>query len=1056
MGLALIAISVSVLCICLGQSMAAQKIEQQLEDNYTTVALMTTKYQKGVGADGKEEILNIVPWKIQDWVGRAAENYPDVVEAVDSRGFASAYISELNPENPVTSYTTTAYASASSTSYGFAVSTFNEPYAQTMLVVELEEIGETRKNDNGVTLALSGEIQEVVQLMEGYTDPTGYTVNLTLNLPDIESADALGLNIGQKYMVYGRDYRDLDWEFRCSLYNYCIDKFDKGIKIDYIDLDKITYFNEQSIETNRSRSVNGEYTVAYLEYERPSGDSMVPDYYQLTNWEMNKIHHINLTVASIDGAPAIAPVQGAWDAFVKENTLWSETLTNIRVNARSFPVIGTNYLVSVPAFAQENARITQGRDFSEEEITSGAKVCILSEKLAQQNGIAVGDILTFNYYEPDKNAYYQDRVSQGEGIINPTAYYFTEDTPYVNDGEAYTVVGLYNQDEEWQPPRVNLYAFTNNTIFVPHDSVSIEMDYANQGMFLSLIITNGKLDEFRELVAEAGREGLFEYFDQGYEMIHDSLHDYAEVAKRAVIVGLIVYIAVLALYLILFPGMQGPVLNTMSSLGAGKGEKLNHILSGSFAILIPGTVLGVLLTVLSWERVVGGLVKTANVNLTLALDVGDILLMAAVQLLFAGVLVFLMAVVMAGRRTLMNRGRVGEKMQLSFKTWSVWAFAAIVTLVLCELHSANEQELADFEEAYAAAPVTVSVMDFTKSEKNYGNFTVDPTAVYAFTRSGQNSTIGQYLKNVEIIGRVELTEINNEPSEYILLGITSVEIAEELTAEYNAQINWLDGWNEESFFNTEGVCIVPEGYTSDGDSGTDGQQLILLTEFGGLTSNGTQIKLLGSDKLTVIGTYVTDAVTNAIYCSYENGKQVQMTLTRSGIKMDMDVIKLQATLKDNELMDELYAKADRLFVLYGSDTFDPRQIPQALDINDDAIKVLEATLESSLAVNRACTLLVFILSAGAGFFLGFLMIRQRKREIILMRTLGKPNAWIYRDFALEQMLALLAGAFIGGLAFLWQPTGRLVLFALVYFAGLSAALVIFLRSTLLTTIKEDE
>ena len=43
----------------------------------------------------------------------------------------------------------------------------------------------------------------------------------------------------------------------------------------------------------------------------------------------------------------------------------------------------------------------------------------------------------------------------------------------------------------------------------------------------------------------------------------------------------------------------------------------------------------------------------------------------------------------------------------------------------------------------------------------------------------------------------------------------------------------------------------------------------------------------------------------------------------------------------------------------------------------------------------------------------------------------------------------------GGAVFLWKPLSRLTLFAAVYFLCLSGALLLFLNSKLLTTIKED-
>ena len=73
-----------------------------------------------------------------------------------------------------------------------------------------------------------------------------------------------------------------------------------------------------------------------------------------------------------------------------------------------------------------------------------------------------------------------------------------------------------------------------------------------------------------------------------------------------------------------------------------------------------------------------------------------------------------------------------------------------------------------------------------------------------------------------------------------------------------------------------------------------------------------------------------------------------------------------------------------------------------------------------------------------------------------MRTMGASQISIFIQLAVEQMLCIVAGIFLGGLVFLWQPIEKLGLFGGIYLIGLAAALLIFLRKNLLTSIKEDE
>ena len=113
-------------------------------------------------------------------------------------------------------------------------------------------------------------------------------------------------------------------------------------------------------------------------------------------------------------------------------------------------------------------------------------------------------------------------------------------------------------------------------------------------------------------------------------------------------------------------------------------------------------------------------------------------------------------------------------------------------------------------------------------------------------------------------------------------------------------------------------------------------------------------------------------------------------------------------------------------------------------------------MQTSLLINGICTVLVFVLSAAISFFVGFLMIRTRKKEILRMRTMGTPTWSIFVGFTVEQMLCVCLGAFLGGLPFLWQPTGQVLLFIGIYCIGLVLSLLVFLKKNLLSTMKEEE
>ena len=128
----------------------------------------------------------------------------------------------------------------------------------------------------------------------------------------------------------------------------------------------------------------------------------------------------------------------------------------------------------------------------------------------------------------------------------------------------------------------------------------------------------------------------------------------------------------------------------------------------------------------------------------------------------------------------------------------------------------------------------------------------------------------------------------------------------------------------------------------------------------------------------------------------------------------------------------------------------------AIDINDENLAELTAILKDSIKFNSTVTLIVVVLSAVAGLLVGFLMIRRRKREIMLMRMVGESNARVYVGFVLEQMICIILGVIVGGAYYMWKPMDNLSLFVLTYFVGLSIALVIFMSKKLIKNIKEDE
>ena len=605
-GVVLIALLVTILSICVGQSVSAKRTEERLDDLFLTVALPTTNYN---GMSRK------LPEEISLFLESLDTDYPDVIRAVSAPGLASAYIPQLKPDM----YTNhTSYFGWDATTDGvistMVASPVGAPYSCAMLEVRLEEnLGKTPPivwdlgtQDGWVTdvfvnysINIRATVIGVVGLNEEFPQLADRSITLTLILPDEQAFNALDLQMGERYLVYGMDYFDMGW-----LQAQRPDLWESNTPT-------LTICNQQQL-----KSLTEEYKV-----------------------------------------PMIAHLTGTAEEFLlsQQGELWSRTLESISVNNQAFPILGVDNLGYLAEFALGRTRVVQGRDFTADELTQGSKVCILSESLAAANGLVVGDTVTVQYYNYDENSPYQKMLSSGRGVVNPSAWFFTATTPFVNDGETYTVIGLYRSQNEWADPATNLYAFTPNTVFVPKTSVSGTMDYCQQGLFRTYVLHNEQIEAFQELAAKAGFSDLFFCDDHGYAAVATSLHDYEEVADSALLIGLCLSALIAVLLLLLFPMQQQKTLNVMASMGATIPNRLGHILRYSLSLLLPGGILGFVASILLWEQVTEKLTAQASIALAMEVDM-PVLVLSALTALFvilAGALLF--TLLRMNKKNLMNR-----------------------------------------------------------------------------------------------------------------------------------------------------------------------------------------------------------------------------------------------------------------------------------------------------------------------------------------------------------------------------------------------------------------
>lgn len=633
-GILLNAVAVAVLCISFAQTLAANNTSAKLLETYMTVALPTNQMRP-------EHAV---------WVNSLITDHPELVSQDIRHGLASAYIPDLTPDN-FTQHKVPDRDATDRTNE--LLQPYSLSYDGAMLEVEWESISQGEilnsvymldKNGSlilsngspGYTSVLTGKVIRAIGLQKGYYDPTGYTINVQLITPTLEYLERLNLQRGQRYLIYGSNYHDLDWELRDHL---------AGIMV-WRDEETLPEWDISTFTT-----IEGYHGTT--KYKCRIGDL----YHGLSDWEMKMFRTITLTVnctGAIDSdqaIPSITPLEGTAEELLSSEAgkIWAKYLYDIDINCHSFPIICTNNIESHAGFALNRASISHGRGFTNSEIQSGARVCVISDSLARAHNLHVGDKIELQYFVYALNSDRQAYIHDGYGIVNPVSYTFHSDETELCESLEYEIVGLYEQTNPWGSVENDHYAFTPNTIFVPHDSVTGTIDYSMQGQFMSLVLHSDKLLDTQMLVIQSELDEIFEYYDNGYNMVAASLAEFQAAAKRILPIGVVVYIIVIALYLFLFPARERRSLALMDSVGAGKLNRVMHIVTNATGISIPGSILGTLVAIAMWGRVAKSLGSWMDADIIVELNSNWLWLVAGVQATMVFIASIILGIIISNR-----------------------------------------------------------------------------------------------------------------------------------------------------------------------------------------------------------------------------------------------------------------------------------------------------------------------------------------------------------------------------------------------------------------------
>ena len=665
-GALLLALAGVILALSGGQFWAAVQTRAGVEETYTTVAVVTGGKRQLVSS-GDIVYEDIGPtYEANEFLKEAAQKGWSIIRGQATMGLAGGYSPKLTP-------LTTFYQMDVDSSDTRIDNDEDVPYNFAILEIEITEVGEEdvyypREYDTGAFFnwVVSGKVLGVQAMSGDWNDPTGRNANFYLQITGESDAAGKVLQAGQRILVFTHNYRDLDFEQRCLIAE---DLRLSGYEVDPRSLDiennMIRYADRTTAITITDGEGNPWPDDAPLYKDPVTGNESTIDLRRLNTiafnvddcsqpwtlydeqwnveeqkweWTVQRViaYDTDYDLASF----TILPEGVTAEEMIASSPTWQKAMESVRVNSHSVPVLAVNHLEALADFAAGTTMVTQGRSISQKEYSSGAPVCLISESLARENGLNVGDPLPLSLYEFDRDLRYS-YIHE----YNPRPSCYLPDQGFQQETE-YTIIGLYRQSNEWVTTPTS---FTPNSVFVPEKSVTCQTVTGNYGVWSSLILQNGTIDQMEARLEENDLGGAVTYYDQGYSDIVESLDGYNRVSRTVLLVGLALWAVVLAAYCVLLPMQESKTALRMWTLGAKRRDIAEQIWTPSALMAAAGTVIALAVSIPGMSWATDKIQALTGSDLTLKVSVGQTVALCAAALAIALAVIALVSVSTAQR-----------------------------------------------------------------------------------------------------------------------------------------------------------------------------------------------------------------------------------------------------------------------------------------------------------------------------------------------------------------------------------------------------------------------
>lgn len=643
-GVLLLALAGAILCLSGGQYWAAAQTRATVERTYTTVAVITGlgSSEETAGSMNAESLRQSSATGAAIFFQEPEQQSWDIIRSRPTVGMVSGYSPCLKPA--ISLYTGHRGSDA--------------PYEYSIVEIRADAVTEVINDwfgeSGSAVWQLGGQVLGIYGLNDAFRDPSGQRASVTLCQEYDDPAKLLHPEAGKRYLLLSHSYTDDEWYLRRNVADWVF--MDTNVQLDPWSLDilgNLIRYDQRAnpdgtqycrpahdgeftddadglvelapdeliysdpvtgIEvTNIDPDAFGRFSFA-VDALKDTGEIMVEDPQQPGNWRPETVDYTQYNLPSIQELPDGVTAQEVIDS----TSSWRMAMESIQTNNHSVPVLAVDSVEGMLEFASGRTQITQGRSISQEEYRDGAAVCLISETLARESGLDVGDTLPLSLYEKEKNL-----MPTMVGDSDPTASYYLPQRGFQQETE-YTIIGLYRQSSEWSE---TVASFTPNSVLTPKKSVTCAMETGDcaieaspSGLWGTMILKNGTAGQMEARLAENNLAGTVTYYDQGYSGIMESLDGFSRVSRTVLWVGLALWVVVLAAYCVLFPLQEGKTALRMWTLGTVKRDITGSIWLASAAVAVIGTVIALAVSIPGMSWAIGKLQELTGSELAMSVS----------------------------------------------------------------------------------------------------------------------------------------------------------------------------------------------------------------------------------------------------------------------------------------------------------------------------------------------------------------------------------------------------------------------------------------------------